>query len=236
MAQSWTWVGRFMTKLALQMETVLAHSSKWTFTGSIVKSAHPTHWAGKNVLFCHMPFAHTTLFWSSLEILCHINNSLYIFFSSLIFICCKQAVLGDPCVFLHLYWILVFFTSCPKLSHSDHPFQPCSDFQKALAVCKAVRFLLDEKHCLNVRSLPFNILFYNCMLTVAGGGSAPLFFVSTDGRKRGADNLCTRVSCMPVYNFSTGAFLDEYQNLLIITLTTIHKEGGEGGETSKENS
>lgn len=48
--------------------------------------------------------------------------------------------------------------------------------------------------------LPFNILFYNCMFTVSGRRSTPLFFVSTDGRKWGADNLCTCVSCVSVYN------------------------------------
>lgn len=65
------------------------------------------------------------------------------------------------------------------------------------------------------------------MFTASGRGSAPLVFVSAKGSNWGADNLRTRASCVSVYDFSAGAFLDEYQSLLIITSTTIHKEEGE---------
>lgn len=87
--------------------------------------------------------------------------------------------------------------------------QPCSDFQKRLAVCKAVRLLLVEKHRINVRSLPFNVLFYNCTFTASGRGSTPLFFCFYQRQRVGCWQsvdvrflcICVQFQCRSIFGW-----------------------------------
>lgn len=53
------------------------------------------------------------------------------------------------------------------------------------------------------------------MFTVSGRGSTPLFFVSTDGREWGADNLCTRIFwciCVQFQWWSIFGWVPEFTN------------------------
>lgn len=185
-----------------------------------------------------MLFAHTfiLLFWTSLEFLCHINNLLHIlqlqrFCFRMSFM--KTSYFGGSLNFPPFLLDLVVFASCPKLSQSGHPLEA---LQWEAWQCKAVRFLLDEKHGINVWSLPYNILFYNCIFTVSGRDSVPLFFCFYRQWREGRWQfvyMCSSCACVLFQCWSISGWGPEFTNY---HFNRYPQRRGRGGETSKENS
>lgn len=106
-----------------------------------------------------------------------------------------------------------FFPACPSLSHG-YPWA---------VTFRTAGFPLDERLCINPRSFPFNIPFFNSTFT----GGPHRYFSFKSGRWKPVDTEIFLGICAQFQRWLK--FLEESQDLLIITSTTTHKRGGTGG-------